>query len=604
MCGIVGCRQGAGQPASRAQVGEILPLLRHRGPDQDDLVKVADLVVGHTRLSIIDPGGCRQPVVLGQPGDRWVLAFNGEILNFRDLQSGLQLPDGAEHSDTLTLAALLHRDGLGVIRKLRGQFAFVWWSERTGLLSLVRDSLGILPLYYSVSSDGRVNFASEIAALDALVGFTSHVDPHSAAHYLAYRRVDSPRTMFQNARSVSPGETVTFDRTGTCTRSTSLPWFPVAQWTATEAQAFDAVGRALDVAIDRSLVADVPVGLLLSGGLDSNLLLAELRTRSPRDEIYAFTAVGGEKRGEEVRAEQFAQRFGATHHVVRLSPDDFIERAREMSRNRDSPISEPADIFIDAVAECAQRYVKVLLSGEGADEVFGGYTKYRKARIGAPVGSALRALPGSVRRQLPDRLQVLSRVGGATRELEDSSWFASLTAHEISDLGLHLSPPTAPEVRWDRSNYDRVQAMMINDMLTWLPGNLLTRADRCAMRHSVEARPPLLDIDLVRLGLSLPISLRAAGPGKKILRAVAASRHGEDLARQPKQGFPVPTGEWLVGPLSGDVLHSAETIIKWLELSTRARSAAVELVARLPSKAQWAILSLGMWLEERPEVSG
>ena len=181
MCGIVGCRQGTGQPASRPRVSDVLPLLRHRGPDQHDLVEVADLIVGHTRLSIIDPNGCRQPVILGQPGDRWVLAFNGEILNFRDLQGGLHLPDGAEHSDTLTLAALLHRDGLCVIPKLRGQFAFVWWSERTGILSLVRDSLGIVPLYYAVSSDGRVSFASEIAAIDALVGFTADVDPHSAA---------------------------------------------------------------------------------------------------------------------------------------------------------------------------------------------------------------------------------------------------------------------------------------------------------------------------------------------------------------------------------------------------------------------------------------
>src|SRR5664280_3103148 len=603
MCGIVGCRQGTGQSASRSRVSDVLPLLRHRGPDQNDLVELADVIIGHTRLSIIDPDGCRQPAILGQPGDRWVLAFNGEILNFRDLQSGLQLREDAEHSDTLTLAALLHRDGLGVIPKLRGQFAFVWWSERTGLLSLVRDSLGIVPLYYAVSSEGRLSFASELSALDALVGFTADVDPHSAAHYLAYRRVDSPHTMFQYARSVAPGETVTFDRSGSCTRNASLPWFPVAPWTATEAQALDAVGHALDVAIDRSLVADVPVGLLLSGGLDSNLLLAELRSRSPRDEIHAFTAAGGDKRGEEVRAEKFAQRFSATHHIVRLSPDDFIQRARQMSRNRDAPISEPADIFIDAVAERAQKYVKVLLSGEGADEVFGGYAKYRKARIGEPVGTALRVLPEGLRRQLSDRLQVLSRVTGTTRELKNASWFASLSADEISDLGLQLLPPVAREARWDRSHHDRVQAMMISDMLTWLPGNLLTRADRCAMRHSVEARPPLLDIDLVRLGLSLPVRFRAAGSGKLILRAVAAARHGQDLSAQPKQGFPVPINEWLVGPLSGDVRRSVKIVIDRFDLSRRARSDSLERVAQLPRKAQWAVLSLGIWLDERPEAS-
>src|SRR5664280_2507007 len=400
MCGIVGCRQGDGQSASRSRVSDILPLLRHRGPDQHNLVELADIIIGHTRLSIIDPNGCRQPVILGQPGDRWVLAFNGEILNFRDLQGGLQLPDGAEKSDTLTLAALLHRDGLSVIPKLRGQFAFVWWSERTGSLSLVRDSLGIVPLFYAVSDDGQVSFASDIAALDALVGVTPGVDPHAAAHYLAYRRVDAPQTMFHYAQSVSPGQSVTFGRSGTCTRTVSLPWFPVAEWTATKAQALEAVGRALDVAIDRSLVADVPVGLLLSGGLDSNLLLAELRTRSPRDEIHAFTAVGGEHPGEDVRAKKFAQRFRATHHVVRLSAHDFIDRARNMSRNRDSPISEPADIFIDAVAEQAQNYVKVLLSGEGADEVFGGYLKYRKARVSSPLSAALRVLPDGLRHQL------------------------------------------------------------------------------------------------------------------------------------------------------------------------------------------------------------
>jgi asparagine synthase (glutamine-hydrolysing) len=409
--------------------------------------------------------------------------------------------------------------------------------------------------------------------------------------------------MFHAARSVKPGETVTFDRSGTCTRSVSLPWFPVAPWAATEAQAFEAVGRALDVAIDRSLVADVPVGLLLSGGLDSNLLLAELRARSPRDEIHAFTAVGGDKRGEEVRAEKFAQRFNATHHVVRLSPYDFIKRARQMSQNRDSPISEPADIFIDAVAERAQGYVKVLLSGEGADEVFGGYAKYRKSRVGVPIGSALRALPESVRRQLPERVRVLSRVGGATRELRDASWFASLSADEISNLGFHLSPNNASSMKWDKPRYDRVQTMMISDMLTWLPGNLLSRADRCAMRHSVEARPPLLDIDLVRLGLSLPIAFRAAGSGKKILRAVAASRHGQDLAQQPKQGFPVPINEWLVGPFTDDVRHSAVTIMDQFGYAKSRRANSMQQVARLPSKAQWAILSLGMWLEERQGVS-
>jgi asparagine synthetase B (glutamine-hydrolysing) len=145
--------------------------------------------------------------------------------------------------------------------------------------------------------------------------------------------------------------------------------------------------------------------------------------------------------------------------------------------------------------------------------------------------------------------------------------------------------------------------MMISDMLTWLPGNLLTRADRCAMRHSVEARPPLLDLDLVRLGLSLPVRFRAAGAGKLILRAVAAARHGQDLSAQPKQGFPVPINEWLVGPLSGDVRHSATTIIDRFDVSRRARSGSLERVAQLPRKAQWAVLSLGIWLDERPEAS-
>jgi len=229
--------------------------------------------------------------------------------------------------------------------------------------------------------------------------------------------------------------------------------------------------------------------------------------------------------------------------------------------------------------------------------------KYRKARIGEPVGTALRVLPEGLRRQLSDRLQVLSRVTGTTRELKNASWFASLSADEISDLGLQLLPPVAREARWDRSHHDRVQAMMISDMLTWLPGNLLSRADRCAMRHSVEARPPLLDIDLVRLGLSLPIRFRAAGSGKLILRAVAAARHGKDLSQQPKQGFPVPINEWLIGPYAGDVRHSTMTIVDRFDLSKHARSDSLERVAHLPRKAQWAILSLGMWLDERPEAS-
>lgn len=562
MCGILGFRYFNGRKAEEGLLRKMAKQLHHRGPDGEGFLLMGDVAFGHTRLSIIDLAGSPQP--MSSASGPFHITFNGEIFNYQSLREDLARSGVPLHTkgDTEVLLEILRTEGLGGLNKLNGQFAFAYYDATRETLLIARDRLGILPLYYHVGPD-FVAFASEIKALFPAIG-APELDEAAVEEYLTYRSVPPPRTLFKGVKKLAPGTALHIDKDGTLREEIywALPARESGE-TLTGEAAIQAVEEKLREAVALRLVADVPVGAYLSGGLDSSLTVALMKTLREGGEVQTFAAGFSDPRFDELPfARQVSQAVGTVHHEVMVNSNDFMELWEKLSWHRDSPMSEPADIAIYKIAMQASSHVKVLLSGEGSDEIFGGYPKYAYEPKLAP----LAAIPGFLRvpafrigeRLLPEsknRMRQACRALAARSAAERmQTWFGPFTWYERQSLRTGYGKCNEPG-QWNRAEGDHLRRMLYVDCHTWLADNLLERGDRMSMAASIENRPPFLDHELVELAFRVDSAMKIKGnSGKWLIKEIARKHLPGNIVDRKKVGFKVPLDAWFRGSLK-DYIH-------------------------------------------------
>jgi asparagine synthase (glutamine-hydrolysing) len=559
MCGLLGM---FGAAADAEAVGAALPLLFHRGPDEAQVVHGPGFALGFQRLATIDPGGSHQPLSYppsGPDAGRYLVVGNGEIYNYRELRATLTAQYGAEFTtdgDIEVIAAAHQHWGPAAPQRLRGMFAYVVWDRRLGKLSGARDRFGIKPLYWA-QVNGCLVVASEAKALLPLIGPPAQVDLAALGQYFTLQYVPEPGTLHPDVHRVPPA--ATFDWTPGHDVMVDRYWrarFAPAR----QADPDEVAGRIRDALRDSvraHLTADVAVGAFLSGGVDSTGVVALAAEVDPG--IRTFT-VGFDLPGydETALARESAQRLGVHLTEVHVTPEEVIAELPRIVWHLDDPVADPALVPLYFLAREAAQHVTVALSGEGADELFGGYRIYREPLSLSP----LTTLPRQVRRglgaladHLPDgvrgksmlhrgAIDLAERYYGNARIFSDAGRAALLGAH---DTGVGHTAVTAP-LYAETAHLDDVTAMQHIDVHTWLPGDILTKADRMSMAHALEVRVPYLDPEVFAVAATVPVDQKVnrRGDTKLALRRALRDLTGPAGAR-PKLGFPTPARVWLRG---------------------------------------------------------
>ncbi len=544
--------------------------VRHRGPDDLGQVEFTSdkLSFGHRRLSIIDLGGSRQPMT--SSNNRFTIVFNGEIYNYKQLRENLGYPFQTQ-GDTETLLALWEQEGAGSLKRLRGQFAFAIWDSDLKKLSFATDAFGILPLF--VYDDGEtLAFSSSANSLAA--HFPKAIEnQNQIISLLTTRAVVAPETVYLGIRRLPPGALWTY---GVDTKKETFwnrSWneIPPNRTEATD-QKVKSLLHHLNQAADRAITSDVEIGVFLSGGIDSALIAKLAQDRLPY-RLNAYTAFWPEdKKSSEIdQAKTAAGVLGLKHHEIAITSSTWWDGFIESSRRREGPLAEPADVIFYLLALRAKEDVKVVLTGEGSDEFFGGYPKNQIERYAALSG--VRTIASFLQKNgFGSRSEKIDRILSALTEdealLRWSRYFATNWPTELEIV---------PQAHLNSELFDSgLRGMRVFDFTEWLAPLLLDRADQMAMAHGLEVRPLLLDYDLAQFAFSLTNSdLYKAGQTKPLLRKAAQSILPPQLAKTPKRGFPIPTAAWLAGPLFekvAEVLERTSPLVdSLLPRSTRLR---------------------------------
>ena len=565
MCGIAGWVSATPSSSPAAKLAQMLGAIAHRGPDGSGTfvgqcrTTEHEVALGHRRLAIIDPQGAHQPMHDANSGV--TLVFNGEIYNFRELRRMLASTGHrfTRDSDTEVLLRAYQAWGRDVVRYLRGMFAFAIWDERDESLFLARDRFGEKPLFFATHGDGLC-FASEIKALLCVPGVDRSVNLEAVRSYFAYRYVPGPATLFTGVRKLPPGTTLVWRR-GVVEqrRYWSAPdREPGTGAAPPKAEAVAEFRFRLEEAVKLQMVSDVPFGAFLSGGLDSSMIVALMARQAHGPAIQTFSAGFADAGSSELPyAAAVAREFGTDHHEVVVSHADIAAKLPALVAKRDAPVSEPSDIALYMLAVEAARSVKMVLTGEGSDELLGGYPKHVAERL-APT---LRWVPARVRglleplvHALPYRFRRLKTAAASLAETDRreryARWFGALDGTLRARLTV-LGGAHQCGVGFDADpDASALRQILYFDQTSWLPDNLLERADRMTMAASIEARMPFLDHKLAGFVSGLPDAYRVRGlTGKRILRLSAAQLLPRQIIERPKVGFRVPVDEWFRGPL-------------------------------------------------------
>lgn len=563
MCGIAGFLD-FDQETSREELAghgqRMLTALRHRGPDSRGLHvdEEQGLVLAHTRLAILDLTECGAQPMVGPGGD--VLLYNGELYNHRQLFPGR--PFRGRSDTEVLLTALSEWGPLRTVRESVGMFAWAWWEQASRRLWLARDRAGEKPLYYFVGPR-FAGFASELAALRGLPGFPRELDRVALAAYLGRCYVPGPRSIYAGVSKLSPGHLARLEVPSRTL--TSEAWWSAPPHRSEEAPASEWVARtheALSAAVSSQLLADVPVGAFLSGGVDSSLVVALMQEASSRP-VRTFTMGCPEWSSSETRqAREVARRLGTEHHELEVTPTEVRTVIPRLSELYSEPFADSSQIPTFLISRLARAEVTVALTGDGADELFGGYNRYLWAgrlerRLGwLPPG--LRRLAARVLRSVPTSWWAWLPVNHPTSKvfklaaLLESDGPADIYERLVacwSDpraLVVGAPPPearppaTAPFEEW----------MMERDFETYLPDDILVKVDRAAMGASLESRAPYLDARVIELSRRLPLSMKVRqGRSKWVLRRILENYLPGNLLSARKMGFSIPLARWLRGPL-------------------------------------------------------
>jgi asparagine synthase (glutamine-hydrolysing) len=571
MCRLVAVidRRGPRARDPRGLIEAMRDTMRAGGPDDAGAAVFAggEVALGHRRLSVIElsPLG-HQP--MASPDGRFHLVFNGEIYNHAALRSELEGLGHAfrSHSDTEVILAAYGEWGTQAFTRFRGMWALALWDEREQRLLLCRDRIGVKPLYW-YHHDGLTLVASELKALYAHPDLPRRIDRAGLRLFLQYNYIPFPHTICQGVEKLAPGTWLSIDRAGRVERGAYWRLEDVAARppvVTDEREATDELERRLREAFRLRLVSDVPVGLFLSGGVDSSLLLALLREESPT-RLKTFTiGFAGSGLDEAPYARAVARALGSEHHELDQSADDACAIIPHLSEVWDEPFGDASALPTWLVAQFARRHVTVALSADGGDELFGGYPKYwrsrdRARRLARRWGSdALRAkLPGTLLRHLARRYGIgvtklikAKEILASPRALEHAAFVIGQQAFTDGEVDRLLTAP-APIAEtgfdaWGRFPLDDLNRMMAVDLLTYHVDDIHVKVDRATMAHGLEGREPLVDHQLVEFALALPESLKVrGGTGKHLLRQVLYRHVDRALIERPKMGFSPPIDRWL-----------------------------------------------------------
>ena len=624
VCGVTGLIRRGGHTLSddlAHQARHMADCIVHRGPDDHGVWTSPDgsVAFGHRRLSIVDlsPAG-HQPMT--SRNGAWTITYNGELYNTAEIRSQLSLSstDLRGHSDTEVLVEAISRWGVeAAVGRVVGMFAFAAYDHQSGDVWLARDRFGEKPLYYQATS-GHVAFASELSAVMALPGPRPEIDRGALALLLRHGFIPAPHSIFEGVHKLSAGHVLRIPRSGEMSGPVCY-WNPVDEAlgapkrTTSEHELIDELEELLSRAVASRTVSDVPLGAFLSGGIDSSLvvaLMARVSSQPPRTFTIGFEETSYD---ESPFAKRIAQHLGTEHTELILSESDALSIVPKLSDIYSEPFADSSQSPTRLVSELARQSVTVALSGDGGDELFGGYDRYR---LWPRLATAQRVVPHVARHALAtggeavtsrlmsgkrsDRVRKFFRTVGAPSD----SGYRTLMSDNPRATNFVLGGHDVPSFEHEAPTAHRAQQAMLLDTLTYLPDDLLTKVDRASMSVSLEVRVPLLDPEVFTLAWGLPDSARIRdGQGKWILRQVLSRHVPTELFERPKMGFGVPLGRWLSGPLqpwaselldpsalrSQGYLQPEAIIALWNEHSSGRTDCSAQL---------WPILMFQSWLNE------
>ncbi len=607
MCGIAGyAGWHRGAQASEAELTKMCAAIHHRGPDEEGHFVADGVALGMRRLSVIDVAGGSQPMA-NEDGTVHVV-FNGEIYNHHALRAQL----GTHHtlvtrSDTEVLVHLYEEQGVEMVHRLRGMFGFAIWDDRASRLTVARDRLGIKPLYYWPTPDG-VAFASELRSFLALDHFPAELDTVAVHEYLALGYVPDPACIFKGVSKLPPGHVLTWDREqGVVVRqywSPIRPEVPVAD----EREAVEELRRLIADCVGSHLESDVRLGAFLSGGIDSSTVVAQMSKLMSKP-VDTFSIGFEEKEFNEApHAASVAAKLGTNHTelIVRPDADALVE---QLIRTFDEPFGDSSALPTLLVSRLARQHVTVALSGDGGDELFGGYTRYAELEEASELRPAVaRRVAREAGVRLPHSAYGRNKLLDLSRDRRGRYAATVAASLPINEGGVvrDVSPDHTLDRLLDRwfdpaSDRDFLTQMTLVDMASYLPGDILTKVDRASMSVSLEARVPLLDHTLVEFAVSLPGHFkRRDGVGKWILREAAKGLVPDSVFQQPKRGFAVPLNRWF----RNELRHRLDTLVRvdravyeYVDHASVVRLVREHTSGRRDhSHFLWRVLVLDLWL--------
>jgi asparagine synthase (glutamine-hydrolysing) len=613
MCGICGIVRRDGHAVDPALLGAMSTALFHRGPDSAGELVLGEAGLAARRLAIIDLEGGDQPIA--NEDGRVVVVQNGEIYNHAELRAELEAAGHrfrTPHSDTEVLVHLYEQHGPRFAERLRGMFAVAVWDSERRRLVLARDRFGIKPLYYRDGADFA--FASELKALRLLPDLSREVDLDALEAFLAFNAIHGPRTIYREVRKLPPGHVLVRERGAArieryaderpALEHRDEPWEALA----------DELRERLRDSVRAHLVSDVPVGVLLSGGVDSSALAA---LAAEHGRVSTFSIGFAEKSFSEVElARTLARRYGTDHHELVVEPD-AAELLPTIAAAFGEPFADSSALPTYLVSQLAAQHVKVALSGEGGDELFGGYETYVADTLAMRAGGAARllsplaeALPsGSGRVPLDYKLKRFTRAAHLPPLERHHGWkeiFSPDARAELLRPGRRGSedPLDVYRARWaETEGADTLARLQDVDRAIYLVDDLLVKTDRMSMAHSLELRVPFLDPIVAELALALPPAARVRGFAKKrLLRSAVEPLVGREIARGRKKGFSIPAAAWLRGelePFAREVL-GADRLRRqgYFEPAAVSRLIDEHVAGREDHSRQlWGLLSFSLWLD-------
>jgi asparagine synthase (glutamine-hydrolysing) len=620
MCGITGAMYFEDREPSQAMLKAMTDVIVHRGPNDFGFWGENRIGFGFRRLSVIDLKEGHQP--LSNEDDMVWIVFNGEIYNYKYLRHSLQ-EKGHQfktHSDTEVIVHLYEEYGEDCVKHMRGMFGFVIWDRRKKLLFGVRDHFGIKPFYFY--KDGRqFLFGSEIKSLLAAEGMDRTIHTESLLNYLTFQYVPEPDTMFRGIHKLPPGHfvKVTYDGEMTIRRY----WDPMFE---PEERPFDEyveqIREGLKDSVIHHMQSDVDRGCFLSSGIDSTAIAAHMRSIEP---IRTFSVGFDGPNNETEIARQTASALDTEHFSKIITQNDFFSTLPKAVWHQDEPVADPSAIALYHVAQLAREQVTVVLSGEGADELFGGYRIYREPQALQPIERlplALKRMLHALARLLPSGVKGRTDLLRGTTPLEqrflgNAKIFSEEMKGEIVRIDQEMlrsykNPQQIAQQFYEKTRHqDPVTRMQYIDMNLWLPGDILMKADKMTMAHSLELRVPFLDVELYEVARKIPAHYRIAeGTTKYIFRKAMEGLIPDFILNRPKLGFPVPLRDWLKG-------NQGKVIMEQIAASGIEDYINIDTVRQMMTKHQngqgdyarriWTIYMFALWhvtyMEELPRPS-